>query len=125
VDPQLLHIVVTNLVVNAIEAVLADPDNSAPFVAVRLSAHESLARLEVSDNGPGVPSEIAAQLFEPFRSGKPNGVGIGLAMSKRIVLAHDGDLVQSPVASGASFVITLPLSLARGAAAPAEALSFA
>jgi two-component system C4-dicarboxylate transport sensor histidine kinase DctB len=125
IDPQLLHIVLTNLVVNAIEAVLADPDNTAPFVAVALSAHETSARIEVRDNGPGVPADIAAQLFEPFRSGKPNGVGIGLAMSKRIVLAHDGDLVQGPAASGASFVITLPLSVARDAPAPSQALRIA
>jgi two-component system C4-dicarboxylate transport sensor histidine kinase DctB len=118
IDPQLLHVVLTNLVVNAIESVQSDAENQAPLVTIRLSAEARWAKLEVTDNGPGVPSEIRAQLFEPFRSGKPSGVGIGLATSKRIMLAHGGDLVQSPVARGASFVITLPLDPAREASAP-------
>jgi signal transduction histidine kinase len=64
--------------------------------------------VRVSDNGPGVPAELRARLFEPFVTGKPSGVGIGLALSRRIALAHGGDLALEPGGAGASFLLTLP-----------------
>src|SRR4051812_9949648 len=84
VDPQLLHIVISNLVTNAIEALAATSDER-PRIDVRLErypAHGQGLRLEVSDNGPGLGPDIVDQLFEPFHSGKPSGVGIGLALSQ-------------------------------------------
>ena len=71
-------------------------------------AHPRGVRLEVSDNGPGVGESIAAQLFEPFHSGKPSGVGIGLALAQRIARAHGGELVRASAKQGATFILTLP-----------------
>lgn len=110
IDPQLLHIVVSNLVTNAIEA-LALSTESMPRIEVKLMRdpeNPGGVRLEVVDNGPGLSGEIAAQLFEPFHSGKPSGVGIGLALSQRIARAHGGKLVHVPSARGAVFALTLP-----------------
>jgi two-component system C4-dicarboxylate transport sensor histidine kinase DctB len=111
VDPQLLHIVLSNLVTNAIEAVSVSATDNAPHIDVRLgrdSADPNGVRLEVADNGPGLAKNIEPQLFEPFHSGKPSGVGIGLALSQRIARAHGGQLVYVPSARGATFVLTLP-----------------
>lgn len=110
VDPQLLHIVISNLVTNAIEALAAGADDH-PRIDVRLErdpANASGVRLEVADNGPGLSRDIVAQLFEPFHSGKPSGVGIGLALSQRIARAHGGKLALEPSPQGARFALTLP-----------------
>ena len=110
-DPQLFHIVLSNLITNAIEAVSVSAADGTPRIDVRLGRDPSDAtgvRLEVSDNGPGLTEGITAQLFEPFHSGKPSGVGIGLALSQRIARAHGGQLVLAPSEQGATFVLTLP-----------------
>ena len=110
-DPQLFHIVLSNLITNAIEAVSMSSEDGVPRIDVRLGRDPADAggvRLEVSDNGPGLAEGITAQLFEPFHSGKPSGVGIGLALSQRIARAHGGQLVHAPSERGATFVLTLP-----------------
>jgi len=114
-DPQLFHIVLSNLVTNAIDAVSVSALDGEPRIDVRLGRdpqHPGGIRLEVSDNGPGLKEGIEAQLFEPFHSGKPSGVGIGLALSQRIARAHGGQLVLVPSAQGATFVLTLPGGIA-------------
>lgn len=78
--------VLFNLLGNAIEA--AGPGGR---VEVRLGRGERLW-LEVSDTGPGPPPEIADRLFEPFVTGKPEGVGLGLAMVRQVVEAHGGQV---------------------------------
>jgi len=110
-DPQLFHIVLSNLITNAIEAVSVSAADGEPRIDVRLErdpADGNGVRLAVSDNGPGLSKGITAQLFEPFHSGKPSGVGIGLALSQRIARAHGGQLVLAPSNQGATFVLTLP-----------------
>jgi two-component system C4-dicarboxylate transport sensor histidine kinase DctB len=107
-DPSLLHVVVTNLVVNALEALSGGP-LERPAIRVAVGKDGSTAQVRVSDNGPGVPGELRPRLFEPFVTGKPSGVGIGLALSRRIALAHGGDLVLERVGPGASFLLTLPV----------------
>jgi signal transduction histidine kinase len=69
--------------------------------------------LRAADDGPGVSAAVRAKLFEPFVTGKPSGVGIGLALSRKIARAHGGDLVLEPSARGASFLFTLPIAQGR------------
>jgi len=106
-DPGLLHVLITNLVGNALDA-LSDGDVKAPRVVVSVESDGRQARVRVSDNGPGVPQHVKPRLFEPFVSGKPSGTGIGLTLSRRIARAHGGDLVLEETAAGASFVLSLP-----------------
>jgi len=107
-DPSLVHVVVANLVQNSLEA-LAGSTAGAPRVEVRIEGGGKTATVRVSDNGPGVPPWLIARLFEPFVTGKPSGVGIGLALSRRIARAHGGDLVLEPGGPGAIFLFTLPM----------------
>ncbi len=86
-DPDQLEQVVLNLLSNALDA--AGPDGS---VEVRLGQTEGRLWLEVWDSGPGPPPELASRLFEPFQTGKPEGVGLGLAVSRQIAEAHGGQL---------------------------------
>jgi signal transduction histidine kinase len=94
-------------VVNALEALSAGPVDH-PVIRVAVSRSGSTARVRVSDNGPGVAEGLRSRLFEPFVTGKPSGVGIGLAMSRRIALAHSGDLILETPGPGASFLLSLP-----------------
>ena len=80
-------------------------------VAIEVAAERERARLSVIDDGPGVPAEIAAQLFEPFVSARAGGTGLGLVASRRIAERHGGSLVleSRPGARGARFSLYLPL----------------
>ena len=80
---QLLDLFV-NLIENAVEA--AGPGGRVEVAAGRGDA----LVVEVADTGPGPPAEVAARLFEPFATGKPDGIGLGLAVARRAAEAHGG-----------------------------------
>jgi signal transduction histidine kinase len=112
-DPQLLRVAVSNLVNNALDALSTRKNAEQPArIELSVDADSGGARLSVSDNGDGVPEDIRRRLFEPFQSGKTSGVGIGLALGKRIALAHGGDLELQSYARGAKFRLTLPVETA-------------
>lgn len=105
VDAGQLEQALINLLKNAAEATASMPQ---PQVAVsaRLSRGGRL-RIEVADNGPGVPDEMAAHIFTPFFSSKKQGRGIGLAMVRHLVHANGGMVrYAKPVSGGARFIIT-------------------
>jgi C4-dicarboxylate-specific signal transduction histidine kinase len=105
VDPGQLEQALINLLKNAAEATGA---SSQPQVQVsaRLGRGGRL-RIEVADNGPGVPDQMAAHIFTPFFSTKKRGRGIGLAMVRHLVHANGGMVrYAKPVSAGARFIIT-------------------
>ena len=80
--------------------------------SVCIDAHRTESDIEVTveDTGPGIPKAIAAQLFEPFvTAGKKYGMGLGLALSKKTVVSHGGDLWTEARHEGARFVLRLPV----------------
>jgi signal transduction histidine kinase len=94
-----------NLIVNALEAM---PDGGKIGIGVRKTEHSVL--IEVEDTGPGIPAKIRSSLFKPFATmGKDHGLGLGLAVSRQTVRDHGGDIWLEP-ASGARFVLRLPLN---------------
>jgi len=103
-DRSPMERVFQNLLSNAIEAM-----PNCGSVSVRADRHDGEIVVSVEDTGPGIPSSIADQLFEPFvTAGKKNGVGLGLALSRKTVVSHGGDLWSDPKEDGARFVIRLP-----------------
>jgi len=86
-DPTQLSHLLGNLIGNAVDA--AGPGGT---VEVRLAAREKEILIEVIDSGPGPPPELAAKLFEPFVTGKPEGIGLGLAVAKQAAEAHGGTI---------------------------------
>jgi two-component system sensor kinase FixL len=107
VDHIQIQQVLTNLIRNAIEAM---KDTTRKELIVRTQPSDpSQVAVTVEDTGSGIPEEISAQLFKPFTTTKPGGMGIGLSISKRIVEAHGGTMAVSHTSSGgASFRFTLP-----------------
>ncbi len=107
-DALQLQQVLINLFRNAVEAAAA---GASPVREVRVTAREGSDGLEldVTDTGPGIPPGIAAHLFEPYFTTKPDGMGIGLSVSRAIVEAHGGRLrAESAAGGGACFSLALP-----------------
>jgi signal transduction histidine kinase len=119
-DRVQLQQVVLNLALNAIDA-MAFPSDRPPLLeleAARGSAKD--VRLAVRDSGHGVPEQDRDRIFEAFYTTKPHGMGMGLAISRRIVEAHGGRLWASAnPGGGALFQFTIPpASSAASAAEP-------
>jgi two-component system sensor histidine kinase FlrB len=95
---------VLNLATNALQAAPADLD--LELLARR--ADHGRAQIVVSDNGPGVPAQIRERIFEPFFTTRTRGNGIGLAIVKSVIEAHQGSVSLANVSGGATFVIDLP-----------------
>jgi two-component system sensor kinase FixL len=107
VDRIQIQQVLTNLMRNGIEAMKDSPKREL-HIGIRRTSEDEVA-VTVEDSGPGIPEEIADQLFKPFTTTKSGGMGIGLSISKRIVEAHGGDMtVSKSQLGGASFSFTLP-----------------
>ena len=71
--------------------------------------HRLVAKIDIIDNGPGVPEDIADQMFYPMISGQPNGTGLGLAITQNIIRQHNGFLECDSVPGRTAFSIYLPL----------------
>lgn len=109
-DPVQIRQVLLNLISNAIDAMVTEVSENR-IVSVTATPDEGHIRVLVSDCGPGISDEQFDQLFEPFVSGKPNGTGIGLSISTRIIKAHRGSLkAWNNETVGATFEFTLPLA---------------
>ncbi len=103
-DSGQLKQVLLNLIRNAREAMQA-----GGTLTLKAQAHDGEVEIAVSDEGPGVPPEVQARLFEPFFSTKQGGTGLGLSLSRQIVQAHRGSLkLESAPGKGATFVMRLP-----------------
>jgi signal transduction histidine kinase len=87
--------VFVNLFSNSLDAM---PEGGRIEVAARRD--DTVVMVEVGDTGPGISSEVRASLFQPFRSGKRNGLGLGLALSRQTVLDHGGDMWADANGSG-------------------------
>ncbi len=107
-DKKKLERVVTNLVVNAREA-LETSANPTPAIAIKARQIADTIQITISDNGPGIPAGLQETLFEPFVThGKANGNGLGLAIVRQIVEAHRGAVACESTNHGTRFTISLP-----------------
>lgn len=101
--------VVMNLVRNALEALALGQLDAGEVVVRTRMTDEGDVEICVCDNGPGVGSEIADRMFDPFCSTKPAGTGLGLAISRTIIQTHGGAMHYRPNApNGACFSVLLP-----------------
>ena len=107
-DAEKLRQVFANLVDNAIDALATIPEGRR--IDLFLENGDGLATVRVRDNGCGIPPEKLDRIFNPFFTTKEKGTGLGMAISKKIVEAHEGAIaVASEVGRGTEFKVTLPL----------------
>jgi two-component system sensor histidine kinase PilS (NtrC family) len=116
-DEDLLHRVIANLLLNAVQAA---GEQARVTVEVREATSGDLPRgvslgpavlLRVRDNGPGIPEELRERLFDPFVSGRRGGSGLGLAIVQRAIQVHRGVVfVDSVPGSGTTFSVIIPAS---------------
>ncbi|HEU0043627.1 ATP-binding protein [Sphingomonas sp.] len=110
-DSDQLHQIVTNLIVNAQQAMAAERSLRWLEVRTALGPEPGTVVLEVSDSGPGISPEARRRIFEPFYTTKPQGegTGVGLSFSQGVAEAHGGRLTLVPSERGATFRLTLPI----------------
>ncbi|MGZ4816866.1 MAG: sensor histidine kinase, partial [Terriglobales bacterium] len=106
-DPDLLHRVFSNLVLNAMDAM---PQGGT--LTVRTRALESTIQIEISDTGTGLTPEECQRIFTPYYTSKQHGTGLGLAIVQSVISDHRGSIaVESQSGRGATFRIELPQHL--------------
>ncbi|MBI3562420.1 MAG: HAMP domain-containing protein [Gammaproteobacteria bacterium] len=105
---QLIH----NLVKNALEAMVAQPQAQLSISTLCLEKEACrFIELRVRDNGPGIPDDLVGQIFEPYITTKPKGTGLGLAIVKKIVEEHGGMIwAENTEGGGACMIIRLPVN---------------
>jgi signal transduction histidine kinase len=104
-DPGQLGQLVLNVLGNAVEA--AGPGGWVEARMRHPEGIESKIILEVVDSGPGPPREVAERLFDPFVTGKPEGVGLGLAVARQVAQAHGGEITWDRLEGHTTFRIEL------------------
>jgi len=107
VVPDRIHQVFLNLILNAIDAM---PQGGELNVHVTQTPEPQGVAIIFRDTGGGIPAEMQARLFDPFHTSKPEGLGLGLFISRTIVQDHGGDIrVDSAPGEGTTFTIWLPI----------------
>jgi len=102
-DRHLMHRALSNLILNAVQAM---PEGGTLMITG--SRSDDSVVIQVKDTGVGIPAEMEEKLFSPLITGKAKGTGLGLAVVKRIIDAHDGTITfESEKGKGTTFTVTL------------------
>jgi len=106
-DRVQLQQVLINLIMNAIDAMRTATDR-ARYLDIMSAKHGDSVAVRVQDCGIGIDPDRLERIFEPFYTTKPEGIGIGLSISRSIIESHGGRLWTEPASYGAIFQFTLP-----------------
>jgi signal transduction histidine kinase len=105
-DPTLVRRAITNLLINAIQAM-----PTGGKLEVKAQKTDTEAQITISDTGTGIPDEVKPKLFTPMMTTKAKGQGLGLAVLKRLIEALKGSITfESELDKGTEFIIRLPLN---------------
>jgi signal transduction histidine kinase len=108
-DGEKLRQAFLNIVINALQSTPA-----GGHVAIDASRTGSMCTIRCSDTGPGMDGETLARIFDPFFTTKPDGTGLGLPITKKIIEGHGGTIeVESRIGTGTTVIVRLP-SVAEG-----------
>jgi two-component system sensor kinase FixL len=103
-DAALLKLVVQNLLLNALHAM-----QGRGRIQITVTSTDSHCRIDVADDGPGIPVEVRERLFTPFFTTKARGTGLGLSTARRFVEAHGGTIaIACPASGGTTVTVELP-----------------
>jgi C4-dicarboxylate-specific signal transduction histidine kinase len=109
IDPIQIEQVLVNLLCNSLDAIMNNPvnDRHLSIQTTRPDGHD--IQITISDNGPGIDGGDFEKLFQPLYTSKPDSMGMGLAISRSLIEAHEGRLsAANNPAGGATFTFTLP-----------------
>ncbi len=110
VDPTQIKQVFLNMLMNAVEAM---PDGGDLDIIIRLGVES--VEIDIVDNGKSIPKEVLQNIFDPFFTTKPNGTGVGLSISLKIIEDHGGNIdVKSISGRGTTMSMTLPVTSRKG-----------
>lgn len=104
IDADLMKRAIINLLKNACEATAGRPNATVELTA---TMPQGKPYITITDNGPGMPTAVLDNLFQPFFTTKPGGNGIGLCLSRQIVRLHGGEITAATTPSGSTFTIAL------------------
>lgn len=108
-DPRQIEQVFTNLIKNAVDAMHGEGEITVVSNLVK-KGNVSYCRVQLHDNGPGIPEDLRARVFHPYVTSKADGTGLGLAIVERIVFDHQGRVwFESQLGFGTTFFLDLPL----------------
>jgi nitrogen fixation/metabolism regulation signal transduction histidine kinase len=108
-DPRQIEQVFTNLIKNAVDAMGGQGQITVMSNLVK-KGNISYCRVQLHDNGPGIPEDLRARVFHPYVTSKADGTGLGLAIVERIVFDHQGRVwFESQLGVGTTFFLDLPL----------------
>ena len=109
IDRDKIEQVLLNLIKNAIDF---SSKGDTIDIAVQVDPSQRWVTIQVKDRGPGIPQELKPKIFDPFISSKKPCSGLGLAISKKIVLDHGGKIwFEERKGGGTIFIFTLPLGI--------------
>ena len=109
VDPGLLRRAFTNIITNALQAM---PDGGK--LKIRAWTSQNIAAVSFQDTGIGIPEDVKAKMFSPLFTTREKGVGLGLAVTKRLIESHRGEIkVFSKVGEGTTLTVELPIDMRR------------
>jgi signal transduction histidine kinase len=104
-DPVMMKRVLNNLITNAVQAM----PNGGKLI-INVFQKEEDVYISVQDTGAGIPEEVKPRLFTPLVTTKSKGQGFGLAVCKRLVEAHGGEITfESEVGKGSMFIVNIPM----------------
>ncbi|KAA2245240.1 PAS domain S-box protein [Chitinophaga agrisoli] len=104
-DAEKVEIALLNIIINAIEAMTPGQGE----LEIYTTRNNDKAIIQIRDNGPGIPEDMKAKLFDPFFTSKPKGSGLGLTSTQNIIINHKGNIhVDSEPGRGTTFSIILP-----------------
>jgi two-component system sensor histidine kinase FlrB len=100
----------SNLAMNAMQAMKENEKPGAAKIEVSIARHENNVCISIKDNGPGIPTELQEQIFDPFYTTRTQGTGLGLAVVQAVAKAHGGFVkLNSKPYQGSDFILTMPL----------------
>jgi len=118
-DPDQLIQAILNISGNALQALMENPDQQQPTIIMRTRPlrqftigavrHRLVARIDIIDNGPGIPETLLESIFYPMVSGRANGTGLGLSIAQDIVHQYHGLIECESKPGQTTFSILLPL----------------
>jgi len=108
-DHRALDQVFTNIIQNAMNAMKSSGGTLTARIGTDKATTPKFVHIDIIDSGPGIPTEVLERIFDPFFTTNKDGNGLGLAITKQIVNAHNGQITVNSVPGGTVFRISLPI----------------